>query len=144
MMNIGWSPAFQVGVEGIDSSHEEHLDHLKTLGSLVRSKAPVTVLLAHGETLRASLLHHHQDEERVMAHLGYPDLTDHQALHSFLLEEIGQQFRVIGPGHDPGEMSRALGRIAHLMLDHIIRHDLGILTFMQGRGLTEARLGLLP
>jgi hemerythrin-like metal-binding protein len=142
MMNIEWSPAFQVGVGKIDKAHANHLELLKGMTRLIRSGACPSALRSRAEQVHHDFHAHNQEEEGLMANMGYPQLTEHQAVHTFLLDELRGQARLFTAGADQTTMMRAISRMGHLLLDHIIRHDLTILTFMQGRGLTEARLGL--
>ncbi|MCF8481524.1 MAG: hemerythrin family protein [Rhodospirillum sp.] len=143
MLNIVWSQAFRIGVRGIDESHADHLDFLNLITTLIRAKEDTSVILSQVERLYLDLESHHQDEDRLMIDLGYPELTAHQAVHTFLLDELKVLARHFVQGNDASAMLRAASTMGHLLLDHIIRHDLAILTFMQGRGLTETRLSMV-
>ncbi|WP_413206227.1 bacteriohemerythrin [Rhodospirillum sp. A1_3_36] len=142
MINIDWSPAFQMGVGKIDEAHAGHLELLKGMTKLIHWGESPSEIRTWAEQLHHDFLSHNQEEEILMANLGYPELTEHQAVHTFLSSEIGDQVGHFTENADQTTMMRAVSRIGHMLLDHMIRHDLTILTFMQGRGLTEARLGL--
>jgi hemerythrin len=78
---IAWKSHYSVGDPALDADHQQILQLInKMYEALELSDAAVRLREALDQLVRYTMTHF-QREERVMQECGYPDFTDHKAVH---------------------------------------------------------------
>ena len=130
MAILSWNDQYLIGQSVIDEEHKmlfrlindfhthwvekrEHQEIARVLSKLIQ----------YGEL-------HFQDEERIMAQEGYPQLESHRAIHEKLIEEI---FKL---NEELADKSQLLGRdmtkfLKQWLVDHIVHNDYEFRNFLE-------------
>ena len=86
-LKLVWSPAFLSGNALIDTQHEGLFQRSNELLDAVLSERPVQEISSHVTRLLAEVVQHFQDEERILAEVGFPGLPEHAAKHASLVAQ---------------------------------------------------------
>jgi len=132
---LKWTRDFEVGISSIDDQH-------KRLCSMV-TEFENAVSFGHGLEMIGIILknlvdyvkYHFEDEERVMAELGYPDLEAHKLLHKGLVLDVKKILLNLKAGKeiDPDELITFLH---NWLAEHILGEDVQIGKHAKGRQIT--------
>lgn len=115
---VRWSDSLEIGVGYIDLEHRLLLMLVQKLDRAIRSGASKSTLVLTVTELFECTRFHFASEENLMRETGYPDLVDHQRVHSLLLNELSLMAGRINRGLvDPVETITFLRKwlIAHIM-----------------------------
>lgn len=126
-------PEFILGIEQIDSEHQQLVDLVQQLklsinnqGHVRRSLAPIVARLL----VQAPA--HFDSEERLMADRGYPGLKEHRAKH----QELDSQLRRFAAEllTDEAATARKIHSVVSgWLFEHILTDDLSFAEFELGR-----------
>lgn len=127
-----WSPNLSVGIDFMDSEHQQLMNGINQLHELLSTGQHDRL----ADSL-ADLLHqtreHFEHEESIMHENGYRHLPHHKHLHDALLEEL-EEFRdrtASGDMHAGTELSDFL---KDWLLEHILESDKHLGGFLEGVG----------
>lgn len=130
MALLSWHDQYLIGQPLIDDEHKmlfrlinnfhTHWVEKRHRGDIARV---LSQLIQYGEL-------HFQDEERIMAREGYPELDSHRKIHEKLVEEI---FRL---NEELADQSHLLERditkfLKQWLVDHIVHNDYEFRNFLQ-------------
>ncbi len=127
-----WSPNLSVGVEALDSDHQELIEVLNRLDAEVGRGAEHDQVAQILDELISHTEAHFRREEEIMAREDYPDAEHHTMIHQALGEEI-QEFRQrFAAGMEIGpEITEFLKR---WLIGHIMESDKHLGGYLLGRG----------
>ena len=129
MALLSWNDQYLIGQSTIDDEHKtlfRLINDFHTHWSENRDRKDVArmlnQLIQYGEL-------HFQDEERIMAQEGYPELESHRAIHEKLIIEI---FKL---NEELADQSRLLERditkfLKQWLVDHIVHNDYEFRNFL--------------
>lgn len=129
MALLSWNDQYLIGQSTIDDEHKtlfRLINDFHTHWSENRDRKDVArvlnQLIQYGEL-------HFQDEERIMAQEGYPELESHRAIHEKLIDEI---FKL---NEELADQSRLLERditkfLKQWLVDHIVHNDYEFRNFL--------------
>lgn len=129
MALLSWNDQYLIGQSTIDDEHKtlfRLINDFHTHWSENRDRKDVArvlnQLIQYGEL-------HFQDEERIMAQEGYPELESHCAIHEKLIDEI---FKL---NEELADQSRLLERditkfLKQWLVDHIVHNDYEFRNFL--------------
>ncbi len=89
----------------------------------------------------SGMVDHCREEEDAMVDLGFVQVEEHEALHTQLIDDLRQLVAIVGR-MGGGVVDQTLRQMSYLTLDHILRHDLVLLSFLQNSGRISPRLAL--
>ena len=125
MASLSWKETYALGVDHIDDQHRHLFDLLGQLQDAVNKPDAQRVV----GTVIKELVHHTQihfrDEEKLMAEVGYHDITRHKELHKIFVERIILILRRLKAGQDvtPQDLAEFLER---WMIEHLLGEDVKI------------------
>ena len=125
--SLPWLASFGVGDDRIDAEHRAMVDAANELCELARSGADLAVLHAAARDLIALVEEHFASEEALFPHIGYTGRQQHVQEHRTILASL-QSLLLEGSGMAP-PVAAATARL--LLIEHILRHDLGFKTWIQ-------------
>lgn len=131
---LKWKDEYSIGVEEIDEQHK----HLFEIGNeiydllenyLLPDKYDKIIQIIAG--LKEYTVHHFQTEEELMLKIKYPGYFKQKVAHDDFIKEVESvDFSAIDQDQD-GHTRKLLEFIFGWVLDHILKSDLGIKSFMQ-------------
>ncbi len=83
-----WSQEYSVGVVELDNHHHQLFEILNDLFTLMAEGAEDRPIIRVIEKLLDYTHYHFDEEEKIMAKMGYPDLEAHRKLHRQLIEQM--------------------------------------------------------
>lgn len=143
-----WTTSFEIGHPLLDQQHKELLGMLDDLdGNLHGSDertggtggAEGEKSLAACKKFRRLVRKHSADEEDILQQADFPELGRHKEDHNRLIKQIEGIFEGCGEICMHGNVDTCLEELTHLMLDHIIRHDLSFKSHLQTKKLAPDR-----
>jgi hemerythrin-like metal-binding protein len=81
-----WSQEYSVGIVDLDNHHHRLFEILNELFTLMAEGAEDKPVIRVLEELLDYTHYHFDEEEKIMAKMGYPDLEEHRQLHQHLIE----------------------------------------------------------
>jgi len=78
---IAWKPCYSVGDAALDADHQQILQLINDMYEAMKSNDVSAQLKATLDQLVRYTTTHFEREERVMQECGYPDFTNHKAVH---------------------------------------------------------------
>ena len=126
-----WSPNLSVGVEELDSDHQELIDVLNQLDVEVRRAAGHDTIAQILDELISHTEAHFRREEEIMAREHYPDAEHHAKIHRALSEEIQEFRKEFASGMEIGpEITEFIKR---WLISHIMESDKHLGGYLLGR-----------
>jgi hemerythrin len=126
-----WSPNLSVGVEELDSDHQELMEVLNQLDLEVRRAAGHEAISQTLDELISRAETHFRREEEIMAREEYPEAEHHAKIHQALTEEIQEFRKEFGAGMEIGpEITEFIKR---WLISHIMESDKHLGGFLEGR-----------
>lgn len=134
MAYIDWDERYSVGVQELDEHHSKLVDLINALHVASRDGRTDTIIALVDELLRYTHFHFAAEEALLEKH-GYPTLSEHQARHKDLLEELDDiQNKVEGGA---AEMSmRLVDYLSNWVLQHVQGMDAQYSSFLNERGVS--------
>lgn len=127
-----WSPNLSVGVEVLDSDHQELIEVLNRLDTEVGRGAGHDEIARILDDLISHTEAHFRREEEIMAREDYPDAEHHAMIHQALRDEITEFRQRFAGGMEIGpEITEFIKR---WLIGHIMESDKHLGGYLQGRG----------
>ncbi len=127
-----WSPNLSVGVEFMDTEHQQLMQLVNQLHDELTAGREGQVVPALEALLRATR-EHFENEERTMADAGYRHLEQHKRLHDALLDEL-EEFRDRTADEDWQPGTELSDFLKDWLLEHILESDKHLGGFIEGVG----------
>ncbi|MCR6631603.1 MAG: hemerythrin domain-containing protein [Magnetospirillum sp.] len=124
---LPWLDSFEVGNERIDGEHRALMDAANDLCALALHQTDPRVLRGAGRELIAIVEAHFTSEESLFPAIGYTGMLSHVREHLSIMESLNSL--LLADNHLDAPMAAGTARL--LLLEHIIRHDLGFKTWIQ-------------
>lgn len=83
-----WGAALDIGVEQMNREHQDILAAINAVYDGAQAGVSGPSMMARIARLADVTQRHFVEEERYMARIGYPGLTNHKAVHAKLLEDF--------------------------------------------------------
>jgi len=137
-MKIELLETFITGHPVIDAEHRKIVDSINEVSEAVQA----------GEYDRCSLLlddflqiciDHFNSEEKLLADLGYPGLTDHSAFHSELVLKAKSVKVLCMDQTRPDSIRRCFDEMATLLIEDVVKGDLQFVSFLVEKGVVDQR-----
>ena len=126
-----WSPHLSVGVDELDSDHQELIELLNRLDADVGRAAGHDAIAQDLDELISRTERHFRREEEMMAREDYPDAEHHAQVHRALVEEVGAFRKEFAAGMEIGpEITEFIKR---WLISHIIESDKHLGGYLEGR-----------
>jgi hemerythrin len=96
LVQLVWQKDFESGDAFIDAQHQELFAIANQLLDMLIARQPQETTLAPISELLERITRHFQDEERILAELGYAELLQHATEHGWLIRkgmELLQNFK---------------------------------------------------
>jgi hemerythrin-like metal-binding protein len=127
-----WGRHYRLGIEAIDSQHEEITVLINALYAAFRSEAPRPETGAALDRLIRAVARHFRTEEKLMQGTAYPGLEPHAAEHSRLAKRVRAFQKEFRAGR--AELTDALIRsLADWLRDHLLVSDNRLGKHLAGR-----------
>lgn len=124
---LPWLTSFDVGDARIDGEHRALIELANELCATALLRPPPTLLRAACRELVAVVEAHFESEEALFPAIGYPTAQEHVREHLAILAELN----ILLLDGEPLDPSVAAATARLLLLEHILRHDLGIKTWVE-------------
>ena len=126
-----WSPNLSVGVEALDSDHQELIDVLNQLDAEVGETAGHDTISRTLDELISRTQRHFRAEEEIMLRENYPQAEHHARVHQALMEEVQAFRQEFEAGMELGpEITEFIKR---WLISHIIESDKHLGGYLEGR-----------
>lgn len=131
MSTAHWSPNLSVGVEALDSDHQELIDVLNRLDEEVERAAEHDAISRILDKLISRTETHFRAEEEIMLREEYPDAEHHARVHQALMEEVQAFRQEFESGMELGPEITTF--IKRWLISHIIESDKHLGGYLEGR-----------
>jgi len=118
---IVWEDEYRLGHEKIDSQHQQIIEMINDLYEARFYKKEQMVVSEVIERMCHYVTEHFQDEELLMAAIGYPDLEIHQSEHKFFIAKASQLCPRRGDGNV--DIDDLMVFLKDWLLEHIAKTD---------------------
>lgn len=109
-----WNADYSVGNEVLDSQHR----HLFDLGNRIQQAKPAEAK-AYVMSLYKYIRVHFTEEEQHMKNIGFPELTEHQAMHEQLITQLNK----LSEGFRPEMMDELVTFLHNWLVNHVFKED---------------------
>lgn len=124
--SLPWLASFDIGDARIDGEHRALIEVANDLCALAVTKPPAKVLRGSARELIAVVEAHFESEESLLPTIAFPEQRAHVREHISVLAALNVLLLRDGPATP--EVAAATARL--LLMDHIVRHDLGFKTWV--------------
>ncbi|MEO8410395.1 MAG: diguanylate cyclase [Propionivibrio sp.] len=119
-LQLSWHAAYECGEALIDAQHRALFAHANALLTATLDACPNDEIIPLVDALVADVVVHFRDEEAIFTAAGYPDASEHAAIHSDLVNHASELVARFHAG------SLALGELFEFLAhDVVARHMLG-------------------
>ncbi|MDH3452868.1 MAG: bacteriohemerythrin [Gammaproteobacteria bacterium] len=125
-----WSPNLSVGIDFIDSEHQQLMAGINQLHELLNAGQHERLADALDDLLHKTR-EHFEHEENTMRDNGYRHLKHHKGLHDALLEEL-EEFRDRTASNDMHAGTELSDFLKDWLLEHILESDKHLGGFLEG------------
>lgn len=125
--SLPWLASFDVGDDRLDGEHRALIECANELCALATTTVSPIVLRRAGRELITLAEVHFESEEAMFPLIGYHDRQNHVREHLGILAGMDSLMRDTVESNPP--LAAATARL--LLIEHIIRHDLGIKTWIE-------------
>lgn len=142
-MLIGWRNELEIGNEMIDTQHRMLVLLLRKLDIAIKSSLEHKIIMGILLEIRRFTEFHFLSEENLMAELRYPQLLDHEKIHSELLSQLNVFIAKVNRKQELAE--DVLPMIHAWVASHVAHEDLKLAKFLgnsEFRPIAEACYGL--
>ena len=116
-----WSPTLSVGIEAIDTDHQELIILLNRLGVAVARGAGREVVVVKLNELIAHAERHFDREAEFMTRYDYPEAEHHRDIHRELMADIAELRQEFDRGAEIGP--EFVLYVWNWLLNHIVEDD---------------------
>ena len=117
MRIITWDGSLALGIESIDTQHEELFRVINSLYDKIQRGTDVNALVEGLDSLRSYVKYHFRTEESLMRDHGYPDLEAHRDEHTLFagrIEEFAQR--------PMGDIEATLEELQIFLMQWLVKH----------------------
>lgn len=118
-----WSDDFTVHVGALDTQHQRLFQLADELFAAVMSFKDRQKVASVLRELIDYTQTHFADEERLMREAGYPDYTQHKAIHERLMRQVGEYAKRFDEGGDVALTLELLDFLKEWLIGHILETD---------------------
>lgn len=138
MVSLQCRPDLAVGIDFIDTDHQQLVELFIELSGLLRSDEVQTAALEKLDEIVEFARQHFHLEERLMLESGYAQFEQHKHTHETLLQVIVTQRRQL-PEDDHDARRNTMDCLEHWLMDHILDSDKHLGTYLSNRLATGDR-----
>jgi hemerythrin-like metal-binding protein len=125
-----WSDSLRVGVDAIDSDHQQILSLVNTLSQNLISDEELTTAI---EEMMDYTRYHFAREEAIMEVCGYPDLVAHRERHHNLVAQVNELAEAWHSSRTTDTMHKLRKFLRDWWLGHIVEVDTTITLYTEGK-----------
>jgi hemerythrin len=133
---VKWNDKFSVGVAKFDEEHQRLFAMVNDLFDGVNAGRGKDVLASIAEGLIAYARFHLANEERLLAHHGYPGLEGHKAQHRKLTRAVQRIQERLDAGATDAMAREVVRFLNEWLVQHILGTDKAYSAFLNGKGIT--------
>jgi hemerythrin len=138
-MGMSWTPKLAVGVQSIDTQHQELFTRVNALLDALASQKGEGEVRKVVAFLGDYVVSHFAGEERLMQQHGYPDYPAHKKIHdAFVAEFVKLKADLEKQGASASLAVQLNRKLGDWLLDHIGRTDRALGAFLQKKGAARA------
>jgi len=138
-MKLELVEALKTGHDDIDGDHERIIDTINTITHTANSGGSWDALLSLLDAFLSACEAHFRKEEGILADAGYPGLIEHTAYHDQMLAKARRAHLRCTQAECPESCRPHIQEMVELMVDDIVRSDMGFASFLQAKGLARPR-----
>lgn len=140
-MGMSWTPKLAVGVQSIDTQHQELFVRVNALLDALASQKGEGEVRKVVAFLGDYVVSHFAGEERLMQQHGYPDYAAHKKIHdAFVAEFVKLRSDLEKQGASASLAVQLNRKLGDWLLDHIGRTDRALGAFLQKKGAARATI----
>lgn len=124
---VPWLNSFTVGDPRIDGEHRALIEVANDLCVQATLARPTGILQDAAREMLAVIEAHFEGEERAFAGIGYPAQQTHVREHLSVLSTLSDL--LLGDSPVSAMVATATARL--VLIEHILRHDLGVKTWLE-------------
>ena len=138
MIELKWSPTFEIGVEEIDSAHRKLFTMANDIRRAIGGKDP-DLSRRRVEAFIAAAHQHFAEEEKFLADIGYAEARQHKAYHALLLAKAERLKEACDQKMEGGEAEGCYGEVMTFLIDDVVRGDHRFKSYLDHMGLTRPK-----
>lgn len=142
-MLISWKKELEIGNELIDSQHRMLVMLLRKLDMAFKNQMEHKVIMGVLLEIKLFTEFHFLSEENLMAELGYPELREHEKIHSELLSQVNVYIAKIN--RKQAFPDDVLATLHSWFANHVVNEDLKLAEYVRNstmRPIAEEFYGL--
>lgn len=139
MIKLEWSPAFDIGVEEIDSAHRRLFAMVHEIRNALE-KQDRGLCRTRVEAFIRAAEKHFTEEEELLARVGYAEAEEHKAYHAALLNKAKRLKDVCNEEMKEGEAEDCYSEVMAFLFDDVVGGDKQFKSYLDHIGLTKPRL----
>jgi len=138
-MKIELLETFLTGHPVIDAEHRNIVDSINDVSEAILAGEYDRCPKLLDNFLQICTDHFHS-EEKLLADLGYPGLTDHSAFHKELILKAKSVKVLCMDRTRPDSIQRCFDEMATLLIEDVVKGDLQFVSFLVEKGEVEQRI----
>jgi hemerythrin len=136
-----WSPEYEVGHPDLDAQHRQLFAIARQIESMGSQDVDQDIVKDVLGELTHYIHFHFQQEEAILAQVGYPHLAAHHGKHADISAQVG---KIIQESSSWAQMELRLHRLMRAwIIDHILEEDMHYKRFVAGLGAKAHKEGLI-
>jgi len=138
MIELKWSPSFDIGVEEIDTAHRKLFAMANEIRQAIGGKDP-ELSRTRVEAFIAAAHRHFSEEEKFLDDVGYAESRQHKAYHALLLDKAERLKQSCDEKMDGDEAEGCYGEVMTFLIDDVVRGDHRFKSYLEHKGLTRPK-----
>ncbi len=133
-----WKEKYRIGVELIDSQHEELFRRVSDFMSILRSQGKWEEKVAKVNETMAFMseyvVTHFRDEEELQEKVGYPDMESHHKIHAEMVDyvvQVSKQYQE--EGYKEELIQQFAGKLLAWLINHVAASDQQIADYVKSQ-----------
>lgn len=136
MIELKWSPTFEIGVEEIDPAHRNQFAMANEIRQAIGGKDP-ELGRTRVEAFIAAAHRHFAEEEKFLDDVGYAEARQHKAYPALLLDKAERLKEACAEKMIGVEAENCYGEVLTFLIDDVVRGDHQFKSYLDHRGLTR-------
>lgn len=138
MIELKWSPAFEIGIELIDAAHRKLFAMVNEIRQAIGGNEP-DLCRTRVEAFIAAAEKHFAEEEEFLDQVGYAETRQHKAYHTILLNKAERLKEACDKKMDGDNAEECYGEVMTFLIDDVVRGDHQFKSYLDHKGLTTRK-----
>lgn len=130
---LKWRTSYETGISSMDTQHQKLIALINNIYKVLRKEKPNESVEGVLNELILYAEKHFQEEEDLLEFNGYPDLSNHIAMHQSYLDEL-ENLMIGWKMEDEVVAKNIYAFLRHWWMEHIVAEDRKYGEFLRAKG----------